>query len=74
MNFIRPLDNPGIYIMLMVLGLVIIPFYLKSITRHLSHPEGYYAASLEKKLLIGLVVIAGLILFGILNFLRFIPH
>lgn len=71
-EYLEFLDNPGVYIMMMVFGLVLVPFYIKSINRHLENPEDYYAMSFEKKLIIGFVIMAFLIIYGLYNFMRFV--
>jgi hypothetical protein len=66
------LDSPGTYIMLMVIGLVIIPFYVKGVYSHIKNPQDYHMTSFEEKFWLGLFIIAALILFGYLNFTRFL--
>ncbi len=69
---LKPIDTPGTYIMMMVLGMVFVPFYVKMVQAHLKNPEDYYAMSFEKKFFIGLLAIAFLIGFGLVNYLRFV--
>ena len=72
-QIIETIDTPGVYIMIMVFGLVLVPYYLKSIHSHVTRPQEYYMVSFEKTLLIGFTLIVGLILFGLSNLLRFMP-
>ena len=66
------LDSPGTYIMMMVLGLIILPFYIKSVNNQMKNPEDYYSVSFGKRFFIGLLMVLSLILYGLYNYLRFV--
>jgi hypothetical protein len=72
LNFLSLFDNPGTYIMMIVLGMAILPFYLKSINRQLRNPEESYMVSFGGKFFTGLLFVAFLIFWGLYNFFRFV--
>lgn len=72
-EIVRALDTPGIYLMMIVFGLVLVPFYLKSVYRQITNPQEYYMMSFEKTLVIGFIIIGALLLIGASNLLRFMP-
>jgi hypothetical protein len=72
-EIVRALDTPGLYIMMIVFGLTIVPFYLKGVYRQVTNPQEYYMMSFERTLLIGFIVIAALLLVGFSNLMRFMP-
>jgi len=72
-NFLRLFDNPGTYIMWIVLGLVFVPYYIKSVHSQLKNPQEYYMVSFEKKFWMGLIFIIAWLAFGVVNFMRFLP-
>ncbi|NIP40004.1 MAG: hypothetical protein GTN39_00635 [Candidatus Aenigmarchaeota archaeon] len=72
-NFLRLFDTPGTYIMWIVIGMVFVPFYVKSIHNQLKNPQDYYMMSFEKKFWMGLIFIIAWIVFGVANFMRFLP-
>ena len=71
--FLKLFDSPGTYIMIMVLGLVLVPFYLSAIRHHLKNPQEYHAVSFENIFWAGLLLIIFLVVFGFVNFIRFLP-
>jgi len=71
-NFIAVFDNPGTYIMWIVIGMVFVPFYVKSVYNQLKNPQEYYMMSFEKKFWMGLIFIIAWIVFGVANFMRFV--
>ncbi|NIO19698.1 MAG: hypothetical protein GTN76_02845 [Candidatus Aenigmarchaeota archaeon] len=72
-DFLRLFDSPGTYIMWIVLGLVFVPFYVKSVYFQLKNPQEYYMMSFEKKFWMGLIFIIAWLVFGAVNFMRFLP-
>lgn len=73
LDFLVSFDNPGTYIMIMVFGLVLLPFYLRNVHEHFKNPHKYYMVSFEKKFWTGLLVVTFLIVFGLVNYIRFLP-
>ncbi|MEE9322912.1 MAG: hypothetical protein V3U72_00040 [Candidatus Aenigmarchaeota archaeon] len=73
LNFLSMLDSPGTYIMCIVFAMIIIPFYVKGVHEHLKNPQAYYMVSFEKKLWAGFIIIIVLFIFGVVNFIRFLP-
>jgi len=67
------LDSPGTYIMIMVFGLVLVPYYTGLVRHHLNNPQSYHTVSFEGKFWAGLLVIIFLLVYGLINFIRFLP-
>ena len=65
-EIIRAIDTPGVYIMMIVFGLVFVPYYIKIVHRQVTNPQEYHMMSFEKSLIIGFIIIAGLVLIGLL--------
>lgn len=72
-GFLRLLDSPGTYIMWIVIGLIFVPFYVKNVHNQLKNPQEYYMMSFEKKFWMGLIFIIAWLVFGFVNFMRFVP-
>jgi|GEM_PF-2196661 len=72
-GFLMLFDTPGTYIMWIVIGMVFVPFYVKSVYAQLKNPQEYYMMSFEKKFWMGLIFIIAWIVFGFVNFMRFVP-
>ncbi len=69
---LRFLDTPGTYLMIMVIGFMIVPFFSKNIYRIYANPHEHEKVSLLRKTLKGLITIGTIIFFGYANFTRFI--
>lgn len=72
-NFLKLFDSPGTYLMWIVLGMVFVPFYVKSVHSQFRNPQEYYMVSFEKKFWMGLIFIIAWLVFGVANFMRFLP-
>ena len=72
-DIILLLDNPGTYLMMIVFGMVLVPFYIRSVHYHIKNPQEYHMMSFEKKFWIGFFVITALLVIGAVNFIRFLP-
>ncbi len=70
---LRFMDNPGTYILVMVIGFIYVPFLSKSVYHQYANPHGHYNISLVRKTVMGVTFIAAWVLFGYANFLRFLP-
>jgi hypothetical protein len=66
------LDTPGTYILWIVVGLVLIPFFTKSLYYQYANPHGYYSMSLQRKLAMSAVFVSAWLAFGYANLLRFL--
>ncbi len=73
MNFIKPLDNPGTYLMCIVIGMVLVPFYIRGVHHHIKNPHEHHLISFETMFWLGFFLIVFLIAFGAVNFIRFLP-
>jgi hypothetical protein len=67
------MDSPGTYLLWTVVGLIYIPFFVKSVYEQYANPHGYYAIPLVRKSIMGTVFIGAWLLFGYANFIRFLP-
>jgi hypothetical protein len=72
-QYLSFLDNPGMHIMIMVIGLVMVPFQARGIYHQYSHPHEYEAKTVVRSAAIGIAVIVFLVAFGYFNFVRFLP-
>ena len=72
-DFIMMLDNPGTYIMVIVFAMVLVPFYMRGVYYHMKHPHEFHYFSFEKKFWIGFFIITILTVYGVVNFIRFLP-
>jgi len=66
------LDNPGTYIVWMVIGFIYIPFFANSVYGQYDNPHGYYTIPLTRKVIMGLLFIGAWLLFGYANLRRFL--
>ena len=72
---LRFLDNPGTYILIMVIGFAMVPFYSKNIYAIYANPHVYEKVSLTRKILKAAITIGAIVFFGYANFTRFlVPH
>jgi len=71
-NSLGFLDTPGTYILWMVIGIIFIPFFARSVYGQYANPHGYYGGSLKWKIIKGAVFITAWLVFGYANFMRFI--
>jgi hypothetical protein len=67
------LDSPGTYLIVMVIGFVIVPFSAKGIYHQYVNPHMYEHKSLLRRVVINVSIILVIVLFGYLNFIRFLP-
>jgi len=67
------LDNSATYLVIMVLGLSYCPFLFRSIYQQYVNPHEYSQVALERKVVLGVVIVIALVAFGYLNFIRFLP-
>lgn len=67
------MDNPGTYLFILVMGIVMIPLFIKSVYKVYSNPNEYEHVSLSRKILKGAITIGAIIFFAYANFLRFVP-
>ncbi len=72
-NFLKLIDSPGTYLMCIVFAMVVIPFYVRAVHDQIKNPQEYHMVSFEKTLWVGFVLIIFLLVFGVANFLRFLP-
>jgi hypothetical protein len=71
-EFLGGIDTPGTYIMWIVIGLVLVPFYVKSVYNQFKNPAEYYMISFEKTIIMGAIFFAAWFIFGVVNFFRFV--
>jgi hypothetical protein len=69
---LRFLDTPGTYMLIMVIGFMMVPFFTKNIYRIYVNPHEHERVSLTGKILKGVITIGAIIFFGYANFTRFI--
>jgi hypothetical protein len=67
------LDSPGTYLLWIVGGLIMIPFFVKSIYYQYANPHAYHPMPLVRKAVMGTIFITAWLLLGYANFLRFVP-
>jgi hypothetical protein len=66
------LDTPGTYIIWIVIGLIYVPFLVRNIYEQYANPHGYYAVTLIRKAIMGVIFIVAWLIFGYANFIRFL--
>lgn len=66
------MDNPGTYIVIMVIGFIFVPFSTKSLYHQYANPHVYEHSHLVTRAVKHLGMISAIILFGYANFLRFL--
>ncbi|UCD03410.1 MAG: hypothetical protein JSV63_02140 [Candidatus Aenigmatarchaeota archaeon] len=71
-KYLSFLDSPGTYILIMVIGFVLVPFGTRSIYHRYTNPHIFEHKAMIRQTIINLLVISAIILFGYLNFLRFL--
>ena len=72
-EYLSFLDSPGTYTLIMIIGFVMAPFYVKNVYHQYANPHQYEHVSLTRKVLSGLAIILAFVLFGYVNFIRFLP-
>ncbi len=70
---LRFLDTPGTYVIIMVIGFAMVPFYSKEIYAIYANPHIYEKVSLTRKILKALITVGAIVFFGYANFTRFLP-
>jgi hypothetical protein len=69
---VRFLDSPGTYVLVMVVGLIFVPFLSKSIYYQYAHPHEYHSMPLVRKAVMSALFVGSILLFGYANFIRFL--
>ena len=66
------LDAPGTYIVWMVIGFMMVPFYVKSVYYQFANPHGHYSMPLMRKVIMGAIFLTAWAVLGYANLARFL--
>ena len=70
---LKQYDTPGTYILWIVIGLIYVPFFVKSVYNQYANPHAYHTMPLLRKAVMGTIFIIAWLVLGYANFIRFIP-